>query len=102
MTDEEAEKLRAKWQDIISRGEEWYQKLQKELEMKYPRGSFVAIDVLSGQCMVGKSRSEASQQARETFPPDALYYVRGIVDACPDIQFAGHPFFEEFRHAREA
>jgi hypothetical protein len=101
MTDDEKEKLRAKWHDVITRGEEWYEKLQKEVEAAHPRGHFIAINVSTGDFVVAKNREEVLPQAEKTFPADAYYYVRGIVDVCPDVEFAGCPSYWEYKYARQ-
>lgn len=100
MTDEEKSALRAKWHDVVTRGEEWYQKLQKEVEAAHPRGHFIAIDVGSGNFIIAANREDVLRQAEKMLPADAYYYVRGIVDMCPDVEFAGCPSYWELKYAR--
>ncbi len=60
---------------IVAKGKEIYQRLAKELEAKYP-GQIVAIEVESGDHVVGKDELEAARRARERFPGKRLYFAR--------------------------
>lgn len=91
MTPQEIENLTAASHDVVARGEEWYKKLQEKIEGGYPRGHLVAIDVATGQYVVGKDQSEIHDLIKKQFPTHALCYVRGVVDVCPDVHFWGCP-----------
>jgi hypothetical protein len=60
---------------VVAKGREVYRRLAKELEAKYP-GQIVAIEVESGDHVVGEDELEAARKARERFPGKRLYFAR--------------------------
>jgi len=60
---------------VVAKGREVYRRLAKELEAKYP-GRIVAIEVESGDHVVGEDELDAARKARERFPGKRLYFAR--------------------------
>lgn len=89
MTPQEIENLGTMSHDVVTRGEIWYKRLQEKIEGEYSRGHLIAIDVATGQYVVGKNQSEIHDLVKKQFPTQASCYVRGIVDVCPDVYFWG-------------
>lgn len=60
---------------LAEKGKKIYRKLQPKLEETYP-GRVVAIEVESGDYVIGEDEQEAAQKAREKFPGRIFYFFK--------------------------
>ena len=61
--------------EFVNKGKKIYKRLKSELEAKY-KGKVIAIDVESGNYVIGEDELDAALNARRLFPDKVFYFIR--------------------------
>lgn len=61
--------------EFVNKGKKIYKRLKSELEAKY-KGKVIAIDVESGNYVIGEDELNAALNARRLFPDKVFYFIR--------------------------
>lgn len=61
--------------EFVNKGKKIYKRLKSELEAKY-KGKVIAIDVESGNYVIGEDELDAALNARRLFPDNVFYFIR--------------------------
>ncbi|PJE69142.1 hypothetical protein COU96_01285 [Candidatus Shapirobacteria bacterium CG10_big_fil_rev_8_21_14_0_10_38_14] len=76
MTKAKATTFSASAEEIIQKGQKFYEeKLKNKLEKKFA-GKFVAIEINSGEYFIGNTLEKALEKARRKFPYEVFHSVK--------------------------